>query len=87
MLWITVGGKPKSGGTSIEGAGVFAVNVKVITGVSGSSLVIVNVHDFGPGEVGVNLITKPRQESGLTVAGNGLLINVKSGQFTDALVT
>jgi hypothetical protein len=56
-------------------------------GLFGSSLVIVNVHDFGPEEVGVNLITRLRQESGLTVAGNGLLTKVKSGQFNDALMT
>ena len=52
-----------SRGTSIEAAGVLAVTVRLTTGLFGSSLVMVNVHDFGPGEVGVNLITRLRQES------------------------
>ncbi len=79
MLWITVGGKARSGGTSIKGVGVFAVTTSVV-GLLGSSLVITKSQDFSPIEVGVKRITKSRHESGLTVLGKGLLMRVKSGQ-------
>ena len=62
----------------MEGTGVLAVNVWVTIPVSGSSLVMIRVHDLGPAEVGVKRTTRPRHESGLTAAGKGLLINVKS---------
>src|SRR5262249_38234141 len=89
MLWITVGGKLTSGGTSIEADGVLAVTVNITIGLVGSSLLIFKVHDLGPAEVGVKRITRLRHESGLTVAGKGLLMIVKSGHAgtKDALVT
>src|SRR5229473_2514787 len=77
-LWITVGGKPRSGGMLIMDAGVLAVTGKVTLLVLGSLLLIVNVHDLDPPEVGVNLTVRFRQELALTVAGKGLLTSVKS---------
>src|SRR6058998_3186795 len=79
-LWMTSGGKPRSGGTSMTGQGTFAVTVKFVTGVSGSSLKIRRLHAFGPQEVGVRRMVRFRHESGLTTAGNGLLINANSEQ-------
>jgi hypothetical protein len=67
--------------------GVLAVNDWVTVGVSGSLLVMVRLHVLGPAEVGVKRTTRPRHESGLTTAGKGLLIKVKSEQFTEAAVT
>src|SRR5262245_45639179 len=64
----------------MEAQGVFAVTDMSTTGVSGSSLVIFSVQACAPQVVGVYRITTPRQESGLTGAGNGLLISVKSAQ-------
>src|SRR5271166_520718 len=84
---MTVGGKVNPGGTSMLTAGVVAVSVSITLGLFGSSLVIVNVHDLGPTEVGVNAIVSGRLESGLRVAGNGLPSIVKSGQLIDAPVT
>src|SRR6266852_4734493 len=79
-LWMTSGAKARSGGTSICGQGVLAVTVRVLVREAGSSLTMTRVQLLGPQEVGVRRITTFRQESGLTVAGNGLLIKVKSGQ-------
>src|SRR5690349_10940775 len=52
-LEMTVGGKAISGGTSMEAHGVVAVAVRVITGESGSSVRITNLHCLAPQEVGV----------------------------------
>src|SRR5713226_4471400 len=79
-LWMTSGAKARSGGTSICGQGVLAVTVRVLVREEGSSLTMTRVQLLGPQEVGVRRITMLKQESGLTVAGNGLLIKVKSGQ-------
>src|SRR3990172_7371268 len=86
---MTVGGKGWSGGTSIVGAGVLPVTTRVTVGVSGSSLVMTRLQDFGPMDVGVKRMTRSTQESGLTVAGNGLLMSVKSvhGGTNAALAT
>src|SRR5262245_61317265 len=54
--WITVGGKPRSGGTSMLGAGVFPVTVRSMTGRAGSLLTILRLQDFGPTDVGVKRI-------------------------------
>src|SRR6266850_8097400 len=80
-LWMTVGGKHTSGGTAIDGHGVFAVTVRSTVGVLGSSVVTRNMHDFGPHEVGAKWIVTLWHESGLIAAGNGLLISVKSEQL------
>jgi hypothetical protein len=77
-LCITVGRNVRFDGISIEGSGVSAVTVFVISEASGSSLVITRVQLLGPSEVGVKRITRFTQESGLTVAGKGLLIMEKS---------
>src|SRR5262249_13524446 len=63
-----------------ETPGVLAVIVLVMTGVSGSSLVMTRVHDLGPADVGVKRITTSLQESWLTVAGKGLFTSTKSEQ-------
>src|SRR5260370_6271944 len=86
---MTSGEKGRSGGTSICGQGVLAVTVRVLVREAGSSLTITRVQLLAPQEVGVRRIRTLRQESGLTVAGNGLLINVKSGQggTKDTLLT
>src|SRR5712692_7650707 len=77
---MTSGAKARSGGTSICGQGVLAVTARVLVREAGSSLTMTRVQLLGPQEVGVRRITTLKQESGLTVAGNGLLIKVKSGQ-------
>src|SRR5436190_13081526 len=79
-LEMTVGGNAMSGGTSIAAQGELAVTIRVITGVSGSSVMISSLHCLRPHEVGVKRITKSTQESWLTIAGNGLLTSLKSGQ-------
>ena len=87
ILWMTVAGKARSGGTSIEAAGVFPVTTSVMVGLFGSSLVITKLQDFDPSEAGVKRITKFKHESWLTVAGNGLLTREKSVQPRTALAT
>src|SRR6266571_1889521 len=75
----TVGGKPRSGGTSMDGRGVLPVTTTCRSGVSGSSVWMIRVQDLGPSEVGVKRMTRSMQKSGLTVAGNQRLMSVKSG--------
>src|SRR5678815_604037 len=77
---MTVAGKLWSGSTTIIGAGVLTVTVSDTEGVSGSSVVMTRVQDLGPMEVGVKRMTRSLHESWLTVAGNGLLMSVKSAQ-------
>src|SRR5881296_568831 len=79
-LVMTVGGKARSGGTSIELHGVLAVTGKLITGESGSSLMTCSVQVLRPQELGVKRITTSTHESWLTTAGKGLLTRMKSGQ-------
>src|SRR6266705_732979 len=49
----TVGGKPRSGGTSMDGRGVLPVTTTCRSGVSGSSVWMIRVQDLGPSEVGL----------------------------------
>src|SRR5262249_4071910 len=79
-VWMTSGAKARSGGTSMAGHGVLAVTVRLMTGLSGSSLTMRRLQVFAPHEVGVKRMTASRHESGLTTAGNGLLTSVKSWQ-------
>src|SRR5260370_6169528 len=86
---MTSGANPRSGGTSMDGQGVLAMTGRLITPLAGSSLLICRLQLLGPQEVGVNRIVSERHESGLTTAGKGLLIRVKSAQggTKDTLVT
>src|SRR5215468_11289857 len=77
---MTSGANPRSGGTSMTGHSALATTVRLITGLSGSSLTIRSVQLLGPHEVGVKRMTTSTQKSWLTAAGNGLLTSVKSGQ-------
>src|SRR2546422_1445339 len=69
--WITVGGKAMPAGAS-RSAAVPACVVPVTAQLNGampSLLVITSVAFLGPLEVGVNLMWKAMQESGLMVSG------------------
>src|SRR5262249_59303324 len=79
-VWMTSGSNPRSGGTSMTGHSALATTVRLITGLSGSSLTIRSVQLLGPHALGVKRMTTSTQKSWLTAAGNGLLTSVKSAQ-------
>jgi len=66
---------------------VFPVSGTRTTGLIGSSVVTVRLHDFGPAEVGANLTVRSMPESGLIGTGNvGGLTSVKSAHVGTALI-
>src|SRR5271155_3554216 len=71
-----------------EPNGVVAVRGIFTTGFTGSLLVTVRVHAFGPAEVGVKLTPTSSSESALIVAGNSPgFTSVKSAHEMTAEVT
>ncbi len=70
------------GSRTICGEPTVAVIGNVMIGLAGSFVVILRLQFGGVREVGENLTTKPKQESGLMTSGEELgLIRVKSAQF------
>src|SRR3984957_11756454 len=87
---MTVGGNTMLAGkvSDAEPSAVFPVSGITTTGLIGSSVVIVRVHDFGPADVGVKLIPTSSPESGLIAAGNSAgFTSVKSAHEIIADVT
>src|SRR3984957_15512771 len=87
---MTVGGNVRPAGKVSDAvpSAVLPVRGIMTTGLSGSSVVIVRVHDFGPPDVGVKLTPTSSPESGLIAAGNSPgFTSVKSAHEITADVT
>ena len=61
---------PAGNVSNADPSGVVPVSGTMTVGVTGSLVVIVKWHDFGPALIGVKLIPTSSPESGLIVAGN-----------------